>query len=131
MGSRASGGSLADRGERAPWGRQEYNVGVSDDRQRLRVTVPTCGCELVIDAATGAVLSHQPPAAAPAGGKDFESLLAEVDSGKARAAELFERERSALKDKDRLMEAKFEEALKRAREAGDDDEPPPRPWDLD
>ncbi len=40
------------------------------------------------------------------------------------------REMAALKDRDRLLEEKFEEALKRAEEEPDD-APPPRPFDLD
>lgn len=107
------------------------SVDHSDDGpRRLTVTVPSCGCELVIDVATGAVLSHTPAEAPPAGGKDFDSLLAGLDDGKAKADERFERERTALRDQNRILDAKFEEALKRAKESGDD-EPPPRPWELD
>ncbi len=35
-----------------------------------------------------------------------------------------------MKDRDRLLEEKFEEAKKRADEA-DDGKPPPRPFDFD
>jgi hypothetical protein len=49
---------------------------------------------------------------------------------KDRAEEVFEREQTAYKDRERLLEEKFKEALKRAEEdteAG----PPKRPFDLD
>ena len=98
---------------------------------KLRVRVPGCGCELVIDAQTGAVLSQEKPAQPPGGGKDFDALLAGVDDAKQRAGELFEREIAAFKDRDRLLDAKFEEAVRRAQEQDDDEEPPVRPWDLD
>jgi len=97
--------------------------------RKLALTCPDCGSELVVDADTGTVLSHRAPAAPLAGGKDFDSLLAGLDAGKARAEELFEREKAALADKDRLLEEKFKEAMKRAQE--EPDLPPKRPFDLD
>jgi len=86
---------------------------------------------LVVDAHTGEILSHRAPARAPADGASFDDLLAGIDDHKARAAEVFEREVTAFKDRDRLLEAKFEEALRRADEEGEDAAPPVRPWDLD
>jgi len=97
--------------------------------RKLTLTCPDCGSELVVDAETGSVLSHRPKAEPVAGGKDFDSLLAGLDAGKARAEELFEREKAALADKDRLLEEKFKEAMKRAQE--EPDLPPKRPFDLD
>lgn len=98
--------------------------------ERLQTTCPDCGSRLVVDAATGEVLSHRKPKAPPAGGADFDQLLADIDKGKREAEDVFDREVAALKDRDRLMEEKFQEALKRAEE-DDDDTPPVRPWDLD
>jgi hypothetical protein len=97
--------------------------------RKLTLTCPDCGSELVVDAETGSVLSHRTKAEPLAGGKDFDSLLAGLDASKARAEELFEREKAALADKDRLLEEKFKEAMKRARE--EPDLPPKRPFDLD
>jgi hypothetical protein len=65
-----------------------------------------------------------------AGGKDFDSLSADMDQQTARAEELFAREPAAQKDRSRLLEEKFDEAFKRASE-DDDGAPPPRPFDLD
>lgn len=97
--------------------------------EKLTVACPECGAEIVVDGATGAVLSHRAPKAAPAGGKDFDALLKGLDEGKARAEELFERERAAFADRDRLLEEKFKEAMKRAEE--EPGLPPKRPFDLD
>ncbi len=94
------------------------------------VSCPECGADLTIDLATGQVLFHKAAERQPAGGKDFDELLAGLDESKQRAAAVFEREVSALKDHDRLMEEKFREALRRAEEEPDE-EPPLRPWDLD
>ena len=83
-----------------------------------------------MDAATGEVLSHREKKQPVAGGKDFDTLLGDLDREKAEAEETFEREMAAMEDRDRLLEEKFQEALKRAEESPED-EPPPRPWDLD
>ena len=98
--------------------------------EKWTLSCPDCGCELVIDRATGEILHHKSAKRPPAGGKDFESLLAGLDESKAKANEVFEREVSALEDQDRLLEEKFRAAMKRA-EDDDDDEPLPRPWELD
>ena len=100
------------------------------DKTKISVRCPDCGSDLVIDAATGEVLFHKQPKGPPAGGKDFDSLFAEMEGQKARAEETFERERAAQKDRARLMEEKFEEAFRRASEE-EDETPPPRPFDLD
>lgn len=98
---------------------------------KLRVTCPDCGCDLVIDAATGTILAHKSPKRPSAAEQiDFDRLLAGLDDSKSRADEVFSRELSALEDRDRLLEEKFREAMLRAEEE-DDGSPPVRPWDLD
>lgn len=91
---------------------------------------PECDGHLVIDSATGEVLAHRPAKQPLAGGKDFDALLDDLDRDKAEAEEVFEREVAAMKDRDRLLEEKFQQALKRAEEEPDDG-PYPRPIDLD
>jgi hypothetical protein len=98
--------------------------------RRLHLRCPDCESELVVDAATGEVLSHRAPKQPPAGGKDFESLMRGLDEGKARAEAVFEQEKAAMKDRQRLLDEKFAEALKRAEEDPDQG-PPKRPFDLD
>lgn len=95
----------------------------------MKVTCPDCGSDLTIDIATGTVLFHQasPDRAAPK--KNFDELLASIDDSRNRAEDIFQREVTALKDRDRLLEEKFQEAMKKAEESPD--EPPIRPWDLD
>lgn len=97
---------------------------------KLTVHCPDCGSELVIDRATGEVLFHKQPRQPPAGGKDFDRLLAGLDEDRARAEDVFEREKAAMKDRDRLLDEKFREAMRRAEEEPDE-EPPPRPFDFD
>ncbi|MEA2562411.1 MAG: hypothetical protein QOH06_3915 [Acidobacteriota bacterium] len=100
------------------------------ETRKLTVRCPDCSSDLVIDAETGEVLSHRKAKQPLAGGKDFDSLLKGLDDDKARAEDVFQREVAAMKDRDRLMEEKFREALRRAEEDPDKG-PPPRPFDLD
>lgn len=97
---------------------------------KLSVTCPDCGAEITLDAATGSVLHHKPAKRQRDAEKDFDALLAGLDASKERAEEVFAREVSAFEDRDRLMEEKFREAMRRAEEEPDD-KPPLRPWDLD
>ena len=100
------------------------------DEGKLSLRCPACGCDLVIDQATGEVLFHKSAKEPIAGGKDFDTLFADLDASKERADEVFDREVEAYKDRDRLLEEKFKEAMEKAKDSPDD-EPPPRPWELD
>lgn len=98
--------------------------------RKLTVRCPDCNSELVIDAATGQILSHKKAKQPIAGGKDFDALLKGLDEEKSKAEDIFQREVAAMKDRDRLMEEKFREAMRRAEEEPDEG-PPRRPFDLD
>jgi len=100
------------------------------ETRNLRVVCPECSADLVIDAATGQILHHRKAKLPPAGGKSFDALMQGLEEDKSRAEEIFERERAAMKDRDRLLEERFQEAMKRAGDL-DDATPPPRPFDLD
>jgi hypothetical protein len=98
--------------------------------RRLRVACPDCAADLVIDATTGEILFHKSAKKEPAGGKTFDSLFKDLEDGKSRAEEIFEREKAAMEDRERLLDERFEEAMKQAGDV-DDATPPPRPFDLD
>jgi len=100
------------------------------EKTRLTLRCPDCGSDLTVDAATGEVLSHRKPKQPLAGGKDLDALLKGLDDDRAKAEDVFQREVAAMKDRDRLLEEKFREAMKRAEEEPDE-APPPRPFDLD
>ena len=100
----------------------------------LRLSCPDCGSNLVIDAATGTVLEHQPnttPSEKEAGKPDLDDLLARVDEGKARAEARFAEELSAHENRKERLEKRFEEAKRLAEEAGDLHARPERPWDFE
>jgi hypothetical protein len=105
-------------------------IGAMAETRKLTVRCPDCSSDLVVDAATGEVLSHRKPKQAPAGGRDLDSLFQELDRDKAKAEDVFQREVAAMKDRDRLLEEKFREALKRAEEDPDEGRPS-RPFDFD
>ncbi len=100
------------------------------ETRKLTLRCPECEAHLVVEATTGEVLFHKKTKDAAAGGKDFDVLLEELKEEKSHAEEIFEREVEALKDQDRLLEERFEEALRQAEEDPEDG-PPPRPFDLD
>jgi hypothetical protein len=100
------------------------------ESRSLALRCPECQAHLKVDAETGEVLFHKPTKKVPAEGKDFDELLQALDEEKSQAEEVFEREVEALKNRDRLLEEKFKEALRHAEESPED-EPPPRPFDLD
>ena len=98
--------------------------------RHLNLRCPECQADLKIDSETGEVIFHKAAKRPPAEGKDFEKLLKELEEEKSQAEEIFEREVEALKSRDRLLDEKFQEALRHAEESPED-EPPPRPFDLD
>jgi len=100
------------------------------DKDRLQVVCPDCSSRLTVDRATGEVIAHRRERRPPAGGKELGELLADLDREKEEAEDLFQKEVDAFKDRDRLLDEKFREAVKRAEES-DDDTPPPRPFDFD
>lgn len=94
--------------------------------EKFNVVCPCCEAALTIDAQTGAVLAHEEK------GKklsSFEDLKGELDKQKELREQLFAQEQHAQKDRERLLEEKFREAMKRAE--GEPDKPFKNPLDLD
>lgn len=97
---------------------------------RLHVECPACGTKLVVDRATGEIVASRLAERPLAGGHTLEGLMDEMEAGRVAAEDRFSQEMAAQKDRGRLLEEKFREALKRAEE-DPDDTPPKRPFDLD
>ena len=94
--------------------------------EKFSIICPCCEAALVVDAQTGAVLSHEEKKKAHG---SFDELRGELDKQKELREQLFAQEMSSQKDRERLLEEKFREAMKRA---GDDkDVPFKNPLDLD
>jgi tRNA 2-selenouridine synthase SelU len=95
--------------------------------EKFTVICPCCEANLTIDAQTGAVLAHEEKQKKLG---SFEDLKSELDKQKQVREQLFAQEMSSQKDRERLLEEKFKEALKRA-EGSETDKPFKNPLDLD
>jgi hypothetical protein len=96
------------------------------DNSRFTIICPCCEATLNIDADTGALLSHeekQKPLAS------FEEMAKNLDKAKQTREQIFAQEMSSMKDRERLLEEKFKEAMKRAEK--DKDKVYRNPLDLD
>jgi len=94
--------------------------------EKFSVICPCCEAALTIDAQTGAILAHEEKAK-PLG--SFEDLKSNLDKQKELREQLFAQEMLSVKDRERLLEEKFQEALKRAD--SDRDLPFKNPLDLE
>jgi DNA-binding ferritin-like protein len=81
---------------------------------------------MVVDAQTGAIISHREKAKPLA---SFEEMAKDLERQKQTREQVFAQELGSLKDRERLLEEKFRNALKRAEE--DKDKPYLNPLDID
>ena len=79
--------------------------------ERFTLICPCCEATLTIDAQTGAILSHEEKKKVLG---SFEDLKGQLSKQKEQRDQLFAQEMSSVKDRERLLEEKFKEALKRA-----------------
>ncbi|MBI1734101.1 MAG: hypothetical protein HYR51_02900 [Candidatus Rokubacteria bacterium] len=91
------------------------------------VQCPCCKAKLTVDRELGAIIAHEapPPARTVSDiGAAFEALR----SKSAERDERFKREMESQGQKSKLLDRKFQEGLKKAK---DDPDPPIRPIDID
>ncbi len=93
---------------------------------KLNIICPCCEATLTIDAETGAILAHEEKAKKLG---SFEDLKNDLAKQKELRENLFTQEMSSQKDRKRILEEKFQDALKRADT--DSDKPFRNPLDLD
>lgn len=94
--------------------------------ERLTVICPCCEATLTVDGQTGALIAHAEKKKVLG---SFDELKGELGKKKEMRDALFSQEMSSQKDRSRLLEEKFEEAMKRADV--DKDKPFRNPLDLD
>ena len=97
--------------------------------ETIEVACPDCGATLKIDLATRAVISHT-PAPRKRTFEDFESAARSMREQEGRKESIFRQAVDAEKNKNDVLEKKFAEALKRAKETPDTGRPL-REFDLD
>jgi hypothetical protein len=96
------------------------------DPNRYTIICPCCEATITIDVPTGAVISHEAKGKPTA---SFDEMLKGLDKQKQMREQIFEQELGSMKDRDRILEEKFREAMKRADK--DKDKPYRNPLDVD
>ena len=96
------------------------------DQTRFTIICPCCEATLNIDAQTGVIISHEEKAKQAA---SFDEMLKGLDKQKQQREQIFTQELGSLKDRERLLEEKFREAMKRAEK--DKDKPFKNPLEMD
>jgi hypothetical protein len=95
----------------------------------FEVMCPCCSAVLKVDAATRAVISHT-PAVKPKTFADMEAAAKAMREQDSRRESIFQQSVEAQKHAADLLEKKFQEAVKRAKETPDTGKPI-RDFDLD
>ncbi len=96
--------------------------------EKFNIICPCCEANLTIDANTGAILAHEEKTKAHG---SFDDLKNELDKQKQLREQLFRQEMSSQKDRERILEEKFQQAKKRAQSDEDIDKPFKNPLDSD
>jgi hypothetical protein len=94
----------------------------------FEIGCPCCGAVLKVDAATRAVIAHTAPVR-PKTFADLEEAARAMKEQDSRKESLFQQSVQAQKNSADLLEKKFQEAVKRAKETPD--KPRIRDFDLD
>ena len=93
---------------------------------RFTIICPGCDATLTVDSQTGALISHEEKTKPLA---SFEEMVKGLDKQKQVREQIFSQELSSMKDRERLLEEKFQEAMKRAEK--EKDKPYRNPMDMD
>jgi hypothetical protein len=96
------------------------------DSSRFTIICPCCEAKLTVDSQTGALLSHEEKTKPLA---SFDEMVRGLDKQKQVREQIFAQELSSMKDRDRILEEKFQEAMKRAEK--EKDKPYLNPLDID
>jgi hypothetical protein len=94
--------------------------------KNFEIQCPCCEATIVVDRISGEVLLHKVKETRTTG--SLESMVAGLESQKSDAAKRFERQLESQKDRSRILEEKFKEALERAEKS---DEKYLNPMDMD
>jgi sulfate adenylyltransferase subunit 1 (EFTu-like GTPase family) len=94
--------------------------------KNFEITCPCCEATIVIDRVSGEVLLHKAKEVRTTG--SLESMVAGLESQKSEAAKRFDRQLESQKDRARILEEKFKEAMERAEKS---DEKYINPMDMD
>jgi len=96
-----------------------YNFCMAKSSQPLEVGCPCCGAVLKVDPGTKAVISHVAPIK-PKMFADLDAAAKAMREQDVRKESIFRQAVDAEKNKTDLLEKKFQEAVKRAKEMPDE-----------
>jgi len=99
---------------------------VMSETSRFTIICPCCEATLHVDSQTGVIISHEEKSKPMA---SFDEMLKGLDKQKQQREQIFQQELGSLKDRERLLEEKFREAMKKAEK--DKDKPYINPMDVD
>ena len=94
--------------------------------KNFEILCPCCEALIVIDRISGEVLLHK--AKEKKSGQSLESMVSNLETQKGEMEKFFEKQMESQKDRSRILEEKFKEAMQRADKS---DKPPINPMDLD
>jgi sulfate adenylyltransferase subunit 1 (EFTu-like GTPase family) len=94
--------------------------------KNFEITCPCCEATLVIDRLSGEVLLHK--AKEVRRGESLDAMVAGLETQKSESAKRFDRQMESQKDRARILEERFKEALERAEKS---DEKFINPMDMD
>ena len=88
---------------------------MSNETKNIQVTCPCCDATLTIDPALGAVLDHKLPVK-PQMAVALKDAVKQVQEEASRRDEKYQKLAEAEKNKSKVLEAKFQELFKKAKE---------------
>lgn len=99
-----------------------YDARVAKRESSFDVTCPCCGALMKIDASTRAVISHTAPVK-PKTFNDMEEAARAMKEHDSRRDSIFRQSVEAQRNASDLLEKKFQEAVKKAKETPDTGRP--------
>jgi len=94
--------------------------------KNFEIQCPCCEALIVIDRLSGEVLLHK--AKEKKSGQSLESMVSNLQTQKSEMEKFFEKQIESQKDRSRILEEKFKEAMQRADKS---EKPLINPLDLD
>jgi len=92
----------------------------------LEITCPECESTIIVDSVSGEVLLHK--AKERHQSQSLEAMVSNLEAQKTESAKRFEKQLESQKDRARILDERFKEAMKRADKS---DKPLVNPMDLD
>lgn len=99
-------------------------------RDLIEIKCPCCEAVLQIDPELRVVISHQEKVKPPSI-QDMEEAVRKLRGEESRRSEVFEKQVEQHKSHAKVLERKFDELLKQAKENPDSVPPPKRPFEFD